>query len=447
MPPTLSLFLTTFCSASLYLAANFENRAPFSTVTSSVGRTKSLNNMLQLKLFTASVLLQVASGFRVDFWGGVQCTGSALGTWIGGPHQGCHRLFVGEAEGVTVESTGPVDDNTVVVFYSSSTCDLGTAIAESNAGCISVDDFFSAYKSFNVIQSNTGSKRRGKRWANSSSVATNPSAATNPSTATNPSAANATSFADLREQSDRLVASTHALARQHGVISDYQGQSYKWQQVAEGAWRGIAPGDWDDSIHIKNDTVIKYSETYPTDFSKSSPNTALSLYDPSDLSERAFLFGTCGAVRVCALAVAEATSYSCSVVGRAFINKVSQLATSAASVTASELWEFLNQPVVVGLTVNVAGEAIGGVVGAVTSAKLQASSCSSSGTDADTLSSMLALFPGDRAGQVIVNFRGVTGTFSFEAVPSTQRGDGNTCGAPATDPTTTKVPRALTFRA
>jgi hypothetical protein len=29
-----------------------------------------------------------------------------------------------------MESTGPVDDNTVVAFYSSSTCDISTTIAE-----------------------------------------------------------------------------------------------------------------------------------------------------------------------------------------------------------------------------------------------------------------------------------------------------------------------------
>jgi hypothetical protein len=62
-----------------------------------------------------------------------------------------------------VESTGPVDDNIVVAFYSSSTCDLGTSIGESNTGCVSVDDSISAYKSFNVIRSNTGFKRREKR--------------------------------------------------------------------------------------------------------------------------------------------------------------------------------------------------------------------------------------------------------------------------------------------
>ena len=82
----------------------------------------------------------------------------------GGPGQGCQRLFLGEAEGVTVESTGPVDDNTVVAFYSSSTCDLGTAIGESNAGCVSVDDSISPTShsmSFNLTLGSNAAREDG----------------------------------------------------------------------------------------------------------------------------------------------------------------------------------------------------------------------------------------------------------------------------------------------
>jgi hypothetical protein len=88
----------------------------------------------------------------------------------------------------------------------------------------------------------------------------------------------------------------------------------------------------------------------------------------------------------------------------------------------------------VAITVDLAGEIIGGV--AVTSSRLQASGCSNSGTDADTLSSILAAFPVDRAGQGTITLNGVTGTFSFEAVPTNPRGDRNTCEAPTTDPST-----------
>ena len=125
----------------------------------------------------------------------------------------------------------------------------------------------------------------------------------------------------------------------------------------------------------------------------------------------------------------DGTQFACSVVGNAFINKV-------LSASGSDVWEFLNQPFIVAITVDLAGEIIGGVVSAITSSHLQASGCSDSGTDADTLSSILAAFPANRAGQATITLKGLTGTFSFEAVPTDQRGDGNTCGAPATDPST-----------
>jgi hypothetical protein len=162
----------------------------------------------------------------------------------------------------------------------------------------------------------------------------------------------------------------------------------------------------------------------------SSLNTALSLYDPGDLAKRSFLFTTCGSLKACVLGVTDVTAYSCSVVGNAFINEVSSLGSSAPSVSAADLWAFLNQPVIAFITVGLAGEVIGGVVGAVASARLQASSCSNSEIDADTLSSILAAFPADRTGRATVVFKGITGTFSFEAVPTDQRGDGNTCGGP-----------------
>jgi hypothetical protein len=291
-------------------------------------------------------------------------------------------------------------------FAASSTCDPGTAIAEPNAGCANADDPIPTYKPPNALRPDTGFKRREKRWPNSSSVANKPSAA------------DTTSLADFREQSDRLVASTHALARQHGMISNYQGQMYKWHQVAEGAWRGIAPEDWDDNVHIKNDTVIKYSETDPMDFSMSSPNTALSLHDPGGLVERNFPFATCGFLRTCVLGVIDATAYSGSVVGNAFIKKVSSLGSLVARVSAADLWAFLNQPVITSITVGLAGGIISGIVRGVTSARLQTSGCLKSGIDADTLSSTLAAFPADKAGQATVVFKGITGTFSFKAVPT-----------------------------
>ena len=58
-----------------------------------------------------------------------------------------------------------------------------------------------------------------------------------------------------------------------------------------------------------------------------------------------------------------------------------------------------DQPFIAAITIDLAGEIIGGVVGAVPSRRLQASGCFNGGTDADTLSSILAAFPADTAGQ------------------------------------------------
>jgi hypothetical protein len=137
------------------------------------------------------------------------------------------------------------------------------------------------------------------------------------------------------------------------------------------------------------------------DFSMNSPNISLSLYDPSNLVERNFLFATYGFIKTCALGVVAGTRFTCGVIGGTLINKISPI-------SGRDMWAFLNQ----------------------------ASGCSNRQTDADTLSSILAAFPANRAGQATITFKGITGTFSFEAVPTGQRGDGNTCGAPATDPST-----------
>lgn len=40
--------------------------------------------------------------------------------------------------------------------------------------------------------------------------------------------------------------------------SDYNGKTWQWHQVAMGKWSGVKPEDWDDNIHIKNDTLVPF---------------------------------------------------------------------------------------------------------------------------------------------------------------------------------------------
>src|ERR1700738_2266245 len=87
--------------------------------------------------------------------------------WIGGPNQGCWTQFggqdLGQAASVTVSSTGPIDNNTLVVFYSSTDCDAGKAVAAADNGCLSINDFAATSRSWNVIYSTEDKRRRRGR--------------------------------------------------------------------------------------------------------------------------------------------------------------------------------------------------------------------------------------------------------------------------------------------
>ena len=368
---------------------------------------------LDRPLAISTLITPFAFAFKLEFFLEPNCAGEFLGSWVGGEAQGCHQNFVGEAEGVVVQSTGKVDDNTVVAFYSSNDCNPSKAISEANAGCIAIDSFAAEYKSFNVIGSSDSTGAKVRRSPRSMTKL----------------ARDDTANSTTGDDQDNITTqhSTESLldsrVREHGEISDYQGKTYKWQQVAQGSWRGINPEDWDDTIHVLGERNINAAPL---------PTTDIAIRDLIEFDKRNFLYATCGLVKNCVLAAAQSTGYTVSAVGSAFIAKA-----LAVSHTAN-VWEFLNQPLIVALTIDQAGAVLSGVVSAVTAAKLPASKCSSSGTDADALQSIIngiaALNP-SRAIQATVSVGSATGTFSMEAVVTGQRGDGNTCGAPATDPT------------
>jgi hypothetical protein len=107
------------------------------------------------------------------------------------------------------------------------------------------------------------------------------------------------------------------------------------------------------------------------------------------------------------------------------------------------MWNFLYQPFIVGVTA--VGAGVGSayysrVVSAVTSGEsFSAGTCSTSQTDVDAIQSLIqavATANPKRAFQASLTYNGIVATLSMEAVPTSQRGDGNSCGAPATDPTT-----------
>lgn len=384
---------------------------------------------MQLQLLVAAVTLmtRLTCAFKVSFYDGPNCAGEFLGTWVGGEGQGCRQDYVGLSEGVVVESTGSVDDNTVVAFYSSNDCNPSNAVGEADGGCIAVDSFASSYQSFNVIGSSDSEGAKTRRRRNNIAKLTR-------STEDNADSnlQDSESAVIARDSSETLLDTR---AREHGEVSDYLGKTYKWQQVAQDSWRGINPEDWDDKVHTSSDKVIDAAPL---------PTTDVSTRGLGEIDERNFLYATCQLAKDCVLIATQGTLYTVSAVGSYFVSKA--LALSGTE----NLWEFFNQPLIVALTVGIGAAALSGAVSAVTSASLTASKCSDTGTDADALNSLIsgiaALSP-SRAFQATLSVGGVTGTISMEAVPTTQRGDGNTCGAPATDPSSSpnKMIRSAKF--
>ena len=83
-----------------------------------------------------------------------------------------------------------------------------------------------------------------------------------------------------------------------------------------------------------------------------------------------------------------------------------------------------------------------------TTNKVVASQCSNTQTDADTIKSILTDFATknpQRAFQMSIKAGNIQGTLSVEAIPDSQRGNGDTCGAPATDPSTLGSRRSIAW--
>jgi len=121
-------------------------------------------------------------------------------------------------------------------FYSSEDCALGTEISRADAGCLTVDQgVVGAYKSFQVVASTVldlpSSKRRSP---------------------------------DQRRHPFPHSSITRAIPPTpqiyHGMQLSFEGTDYKLCQIHANAYIGILPDEWDDSIHIMNDTDLAHYE-------------------------------------------------------------------------------------------------------------------------------------------------------------------------------------------
>lgn len=181
----------------------------------------------------------------------------------------CSRILTirrGIAEGAVVQSTGSVDDDTTVQFYSSCNCQAGTETARANGGCLDVDnEVVPSYQSFKVVSSPPVKSRSVERRL-------------------------------LRERRryDNHTSSgvpkhnPHEPIIFHGKNASFDGIQYRWHQVHATGFMGIPPHEWDDNVHVKNDTVLFI------DWSKATTD----LTQSRDLDERDLL-GLCQTFMTC----------------------------------------------------------------------------------------------------------------------------------------------------
>ncbi|KAI9748420.1 MAG: hypothetical protein M4579_007234 [Chaenotheca gracillima] len=352
-----------------------------------------------------------AQAFKVDFYNSDNCAGEFVGEFIGGTGQGCRTDYVGVSEGALVQSTGPVDDGFSVAFYSSNDCNPGNAVAEADNNCVEIDSEVGAYMSFNVIGGQTGGgfKKRAEvinenRKKIKRDVAEKREAAA--------------AEKQLRSVVKR-AASPGTI--QHGDFGDVDGKTYRYHQVANGVWRGVDPNDWDDKVHVKNDAALNVS-----------PKSKTRDLILDELDERDFT-GTCKAALSCAIGLASNAKWGCVQV----VDQLVSLAT-AANNNSPQIWEFLNQPFIVAVTVG--SPAVAGVVSAFTSKKISSqpvASCSTVSTEADVIASAVKAalsLANDTAIQL--NFTLPDGSIIQMSMQTTQYGTQGQCSAPSTDPST-----------
>lgn len=206
----------------------------------------------------------------------------------------------GLAEGAVVQSTGSVDDDTTVQFYSSSDCAPGTEISRGNGRCIALDhEAIGTYQSFKVTPLNALATR---------STRSTPKQRRHPSRSPSP---------------DGAFAPTPNI--QHGMDISFDGEQYRLLQIYGNGYIGIPQHEWDDTIHIANN-----DELLPA-FGR---NTTVRALDERDLVR-----DLCGLATSCVTAVQNGVPQI-----RDAISPFIENLKTAARARGVQAVEFLQQP-------------------------------------------------------------------------------------------------------
>lgn len=210
-------------------------------------------------LLLLGVVADIAVTFKVDFYLGAECRGQALGDWVGGKDQGCipalgyvlgcpskSRLTRSRSQASTaiIQSTGAVDDDTFVQFYSSDNCQPGTETVGSPAACIAIEDsIIGAYGSFQVVDVVVAPPLTPDATITVTELAT-------ATPASGSLEKREMRHGRRQERAPDAVPTDSIPLIYHGVEAHVDDVPFKWHQVYEGGFLAVPTEEWDDNIHM-----------------------------------------------------------------------------------------------------------------------------------------------------------------------------------------------------
>ncbi|KAL9129285.1 MAG: hypothetical protein Q9217_002232 [Psora testacea] len=101
-----------------------------------------LASTIAFYLIATAQYIRFGNAFKLTPYNSETCNSRSLGSWVGGPDQGCITgtdAAAGVGASVIIETTGAVDDNFYAVFFDSDDCNPETEMPEGHkdAGCFS----------------------------------------------------------------------------------------------------------------------------------------------------------------------------------------------------------------------------------------------------------------------------------------------------------------------
>ncbi|KAL8851644.1 MAG: hypothetical protein Q9221_003481 [Calogaya cf. arnoldii] len=188
----------------------------------------------------------------------------------------------------------------------------------------------------------------------------------------------------------------------HGSIHQHQGRTYKYQQVAARAWRGVPLEKWNDQVHKRDTRDLASSTTRRharaigpvVSTNHDSAKRAISLRKPSPLQTRAIDATKCNLVRSCMIDTGDNQNFGIAEAGPALLRA---LETADPDGTP---WQFLRQPFVVEVA-DGTGQSLG-LIYAQTDEHAGVASCVEPGNEAQAFKSALEM---GVAGSMVTDMR------------------------------------------